>query len=230
MYFKNRQEAGNLLAKKFKKYIGKDVVVYGMPRGGVITALEIAKYLHASFDLIITRKIGHPLQPEYAIGAVDENEHLIGTKRELETVDQNWLKQEIKKQRAEARRRREIYLKERLKIPLKDKIAILVDDGIATGLTLRVGILEIKDQKPQKIIIAVPVAPKSTAVVIGSEVDEFVALDTPDDSQFLGSIGAYYEEFSPIEDKEVISAIKQYDKEYADYSKQTDKKAIKSYS
>lgn len=213
MRFKQRSEAGRLLAQALKNYKDKNVVVYALPRGGVITAVEIARFLHAPLDLIIIRKVGHPQQPEYAIAAVAEDGHLLGSERELATVNQRWLKQEIAKQRKEARRRREAYLSNKPEIPATGKIAILVDDGVATGLTMRVAILELKHRHPEKIIVAVPVAPLSTANLLKAEAGEIVALEIPADKNYLGAVGAYYEDFSQVEDAEVITALKCYEAE-----------------
>lgn len=192
MYFKNRTEAGRLLANALKKYKGKDVVVYALPRGGVVTALEIARYLNAPLDLIITRKIGHPYQPEYAIAATAENGHIVGSTKQLTMIDQKWLKREVEKERFEAKRRRERYLEGRPELPIEGKIAILVDDGIATGLTMRAGIMELAHRHP-----------KTTANILKIEAGELVALDIPSDDEFLGAVGAYYDEFLPVEDEEV---------------------------
>ena len=210
MHFTDRTQAGKLLAKVLKTYQGKDVVVFALPRGGVVTALEIAKYLHAPLDLIITRKIGHPYQPEYAIAAPAENGHIIGTKSELASVDKQWLQEEIEKQGIEAKRRREIYIQNRKPVSAEGKIAILIDDGIATGLTMRVGILELKHHHPKKIIVAVPVIPRQTANILEKEVDEVVALDTPPEDMFLGSVGAYYDYFPQVSDEEVIDLLTNY--------------------
>lgn len=212
MHFTDRTEAGKLLAQVLKDYKGKDVVVYALPRGGVVTALEIARYLHSPLDLIITRKIGHPTQPEYAIAAVAENGHVVGSEKELRSVDELWLSEEIKRQREEAKRRREKYLQKRAEVSVQNKVAILVDDGVATGLTIRAGIVELRHRKPKKIIVAVPVVPQTTAEVLKKEADELVALDTPSDYEFLGSVGAYYDEFYPVEDEEVIALLKAHDK------------------
>lgn len=213
MFFKNRTEAGILLAQALKKYKNKNVVIYAMPRGGVVTAVEIARQLNAPLDLIITRKIGHSYNPEYAIAAVAENGHIVGSPDQLKSIDENWLKEEIRHQRAEVKRRREKYLQGKKEISAKDKIAILVDDGVATGLTIRVGILELRHHHPKKIVIAVPVLPKKTAAILQKEADEIVALDIPSDDEFLGAIGAYYNEFSQIEDEEVIKILKTYNEE-----------------
>src|SRR3989344_3369236 len=201
-----------MLANRLKKYGGKDLVVYALPRGGVVTALEIAKYLHAPLDLIIARKISHPYNPEYAIAATAENGHIVGTRSELMSVDEKWLEEEIEKQRLEATRRRKKYFVKGNILSSKGKIAILVDDGVATGLTLRVGIIELKHRKPSKLIVAVPVVPRSTARVLEAEADELIALEIPPDDEFLGSVGAYYGNFPQIEDREVITLLKTHKK------------------
>lgn len=214
MYFRNRIDAGMLLAKALKKYKDKEVVVYALPRGGVVVAVEIARRLHAPLDLIITRKIGHPYQPEYAIAAIAENGHIVGEQKELRVLDQEWLQEEIQRQRKEAKRRREKYLQGREEIPVKGKVAILVDDGIATGLTMRAGIMELKHRHPKRIVIAVPIVPKATADIIKKEAQgELVALEIPSDDAFQGAVGAYYDEFFPVEDDEVISTLKSYEDE-----------------
>ncbi len=206
MIFADRAEAGRLLGKALSRhYQDKEVVVYALPRGGVVTAMEIGRRLNAPVDLVIVRKIGHPSQPEYAIAAIAEDGHMLGSERELAAVDPAWLEREKERQRAEAKRRRETYLGGRAAIPIEGKVAILVDDGVATGLTMRVGILELRHRRPKKLVVAVPVLPKSTADRIRSEVDELVALDLPEDSEYLGAVGAYYVDFSPVEDKEVIA-------------------------
>lgn len=202
-----------MLAQALKKYKDKEVVVYALPRGGVVTALEISRYLRAPLDLIITRKIGHPYQPEYAIAATAENGHIVGTARELKSVDEKWLKEEIQRQRIEAKRRREKYLQGRAEVSAEGKIAILVDDGIATGLTMRVGIMELKHRHPKEIVVAVPVVPKTTADLLRKEADEVIALDIPPDDTFLGAVGAYYSNFSAVEDEVVIDILKTYEKE-----------------
>lgn len=213
MHFVDRSKAGQLLGKALEKFTGQDVVVYALPRGGVVTAIEIAQHLKAPLDLIIARKIGHPYQPEYAIAAIAENGDMIGNQDELAAVDQEWLEAEKQRQRAEAKRRGEMYLAGLPKIAGEGKIAIIVDDGIATGLTMQVGILELKRRNPLKIIVAVPVIPRSRAVQLQSMVDELVALEIPDDYDFLGAVGAYYTDFSQIEDEEVIAILRSYSKE-----------------
>lgn len=206
MIFADRTKAGEMLADKLTSYQNQKAVVYALPRGGVMTALPIAKKLQAPLDLIIARKIVHPNFPEYAIGAVAENGHLVLNEDEVSSVSSKYLQEEIKKQRLEAKRRRQLYLKGRKPLSPRGKIAILVDDGVATGYTLEVGIQELKHQKPKKLILAVPVAPRDIAIKLGRQVDSFVAVEIPKD--YAGAVGAYYASFPQVSDEEVIDAIK----------------------
>lgn len=210
MFFKDRLDAGRQLCQLLAKFKGEEVVVYPIPRGGVVLGEPIAKFLNAPMDLLLAHKIGHPYQPEYAIAAVSESGHLIGNSYELMSVDRTWLESEKRRQMAEIKQKREKYLKGRKAISVKDKIAIIVDDGIATGLTVQVGVKELKDHHPKKIVIAVPVAPRSTAELLKAMVDDFVALEIADD--YLGSVGAYYDEFYQVEDDEVIDILNRYSK------------------
>lgn len=206
MMFKDRKEAGQKLAKELaKKYKGSDIVVYALPRGGVVLGYEIAKVLEAPLDLVITRKIGHPFQPEYAVCAVGESGGLVCSEFEKPNLDQKWLDDQVKKEREEAKRRREIYMKGK-KLPVdKDTIAIIVDDGVATGLTMEAAIEEIKIQNPKQIVVAVPVIPHETAEKFKRKVDELIALDIP--KMYLGAVGAYYSNFTQVEDEEVIKLL-----------------------
>lgn len=208
MIFADRKEAGQQLAKKLQHYENKDVVVYGLPRGGVVLAAEIAKELKAPLDLIIVRKIGYPYNPEYAIGAVAEDGHMVCNETERGSIDQAWFSQEKERQQKEAKRRREVYLGDRQPISAKDKYAILVDDGVATGLSLYCAISELKHQNPKKLIVAVPVSPLDTAERIRQLVDELVCLEIPTD--FLGAVGSYYQNFDQVTDEEVIKIIKKF--------------------
>jgi putative phosphoribosyl transferase len=206
--FKDRLEAGLLLSKKLKQYQNKDIVVYALPRGGVVTGFEIAKYLNAPLDLIITRKIGHPFQPEYAVAAITESGQIVGDSKILTTIDEEWLEDAVEAERKEAARRRKKYLRTRPVFSPAEKIAIVVDDGVATGLTLLAAIKSLRKYNPQKIVVAVPVLPYSVAKKLEKEVDSLVALHTPNDDEFLGAVGGYYNDFSQTEDKEVMYLLK----------------------
>lgn len=207
MLFRDRQDAGRQLSQLLKEYKHTPAVVYALPRGGVAVAAEIARFLHAPIDLIFAHKIGHPYQPEYAIAAISESGHMIGPSQDLlATFGNEWMEREKANQIREIKRKRQKYLKGRKEISVENKIAILVDDGVATGLTLLAGILELQDRRPKKIIVAVPVAPKSTASLIKTMVDDFVGVEI-EDYDFLGAVGAYYNEFNQVEDEEVIEIL-----------------------
>jgi len=200
--FRDRVDAGQKLAALLGKYKNQDAVVYALPRGGVPVAKEIARELQCPLDLVIIRKIGHPGNPEYALGAVTEDGHLVVDEKDLAKVDPNWFEAEKDKQLQEAKRRRELYLKGQEPISAAGKIAILVDDGIATGSTMRVAVQKVKQENPQKVVVAVAVSPKQTAQRFSEEVDEFVAVTIPD--IFWGAIGYYYDDFSQVSDEEVM--------------------------
>lgn len=205
MFFKNRFDAGQKLAQALKKYQHQPVLLYALPRGGVVIGAVIAKFLHVPLNLIIPRKIVHPLSPEYAICAVTETGPLLCNSQEKRSVDQVWLKKAVEEQRQEAKRRRILYLKNQQKTAITNQTVIIVDDGIATGLTMMAAIKDIKNRGAKKIVVAVPVTPKETAQLIKKDVDELIALEEP--ILFLGAIGAYYQDFSQVEDEEVISII-----------------------
>jgi putative phosphoribosyl transferase len=204
--FRDRVDAGRRLAALLGKYQNQKAVVYALPRGGVPLAKEIARALHCPLDLIIIRKIGHPGNPEYALGAVAENDFLVVNEEELARVDQHWFQVEMKEQKREAKRRRELYLQDRQPLAATGKIAILVDDGIATGSTMLVAVKKVRQEKPAKLIVAVAVSPKATAQRFSGEVDEFVAVTIPE--IFWGAIGYYYDDFHQLSDEEVMALLK----------------------
>lgn len=206
--FKDRKEAGEKLADKLKNYKGNDMVVYALPRGGVVVADEIAKALDCPLDILVSRKIGHPFSPEYAIGAIAPDGHIIFNENEKKEIEPRELEKIIKEQTTEAKRRDTIYLGKRGHIGAQNKIAIIVDDGIATGLTMKLAVKEIRHQNPKKIIVAIPVLPKDTALSLREEVDEVVSL--LEDENYLGAVGSYYEYFPQIEDNEVIEIMEKY--------------------
>lgn len=205
MRFSDRTEAGQKLAQALERYRGQDGIVYPLPRGGVALGVEIARALTMPLDLVIPRKIGHPHNPEYAIGAVTEEGDLVVNQWEVSRVDLHWLDQQVAKERQEARRRRELYLGERKPLPAGGKTAILVDDGIATGLTMRAAIRDLKNRHPERIVVAIPVAPRDTAERLAMEVDDVVGLEITD--AYRGSVSAYYDYFPQLTDEEVIALL-----------------------
>lgn len=206
MIFQDRHHAGVLLAERLREYQGKPVVVYALPRGGVVLGDIVAKQLHAPFDLLVPRKIGHPNNPEYAIASVSEKGAVIKNETETALVDQDWFNHEVQEQREEAARRRTTFLAGRPPKDASGKTAIIVDDGIATGLTMKAAIDEVRAMHPASVVLAVPVAPKDTTREFQALVDDVVVLECPD--QFLGSIGAYYDRFGQVSDDEVVETMK----------------------
>jgi len=206
MRFRDRADAGEQLAQALNKYQRQDGVVYALPRGGVVLGAIVARALDMPLDLLIPRKIGHPLQPEYAICAIVENGEMACNQQEVARVDPQWFRQEVEAERHEARRRRELYLGGREPEPVKGKTAIIVDDGIATGLTMEVAIRDAKRRKPAHLVVAVPVAPPDTVEQLSREVDDFVVLDRS--RHYLGAVGAYYDYFNQTTDDEVIELLR----------------------
>lgn len=205
MIFSDRAEAGKKLAQVLTKYQGKDVVVYALPRGGVPVAAEIAKALKAPLDLLIIRKIGHPNNPEYALCAVSLGGHIICDEVELAHVNPSWFQEELEREIDMTRLQNSLYFEGRKPFSVMDKTAIIVDDGIATGLTAKAAIREIKNRYPKEIIVATPVLPKDTAEDLRKEVDALVALEIPE--EFAGSVGSYYTNFPQVTDEEVIKLL-----------------------
>lgn len=205
MRFRDRTDAGRRLAQALSGYRGQEGVVLALPRGGVVLGAEIARALGMPLDLVIPRKIGHPLSPEYGIAAVTDSGELVTNPWEVSQMDPEWFKRSVERERAEAVRRRTRYLGGRAPLPLEGKVAILVDDGIATGLTMEAAIRDVKRRRPARLVVAVPVAPADTAERLRAQVDDFVALDIPE--LYLGAVGAYYDHFPQVSDDEVIALL-----------------------
>ena len=203
--FRDRSDAGRQLANALAGYKGLPVVVLALPRGGVEIGAEVAHFLNAPLDLVVVRKIGHPDSPEYAIGAVAEDGFVLTNPVETAHIAPEWLREAASCEWNEAKRRKRVFLGERRRVSVKDKIAILVDDGLATGLTMEAAIHDVKKRQPQRMVVAVPVAAMDTAAKIGRQVDDFIALWTP---ASLQAIGAYYENFAQVTDEEVIDRMK----------------------
>lgn len=214
MLFMDRRDAGRKLANRLDRFRGQNVIVYALPRGGVVIGYELAKMLHVPLDLVITRKVGHPENPEYAVCVVAEDGHTMCSEEECQRLDEGWLQGAIEKERKEAGRRRKVYLRgQDIRSP-EGKIAILVDDGVATGLTFLLAIRELKHRHPLKTVAAIPVSPRDTADAIRQEVDELVTVEIPD--FYLGAVGAYYDHFDQTDDEEVIALLEETNKAFRD--------------
>ncbi|HVZ58587.1 MAG TPA: phosphoribosyltransferase family protein [Patescibacteria group bacterium] len=205
-YFANRAEAGTLLAHLLRQYQNPQTVIYALPRGGVVTASEVALSFRAPLELLLTRKIAQRDDPELALAAISEEGYFVSDSLTIERIEP-WTQHEIERQRKEIIRRRHIYTPGYTRMQATGKTAIIIDDGAATGLTLRAGVLELRAEHPARLIVALPVLPASTAERLSSEVDDVVALLEPLDREFLGSVGAYYADFHDVSDAEVKALI-----------------------
>jgi predicted phosphoribosyltransferase len=204
MRFNDRIDAGRQLAEALLAYGSEDAVVYALPRGGVVLGAEIASALRAPLDLAIARKVGHPEMPEYAVCAVGEDDALMCNKEERTKLDPEWLDAAVRRERLEAQRRRMAYTGGK-RISATGKRAILVDDGVATGLTLRAAIADIRAQAPRDIVAASPVAPVDVIPLLRDAADEVVILEAS--KYYLGAVGAYYADFPQVSDKEVLAIL-----------------------
>ena len=203
MLFEDRREAGKALAQELAPFKGQDdVIVLGIPRGGVVVGHEVAEALDLPLDVYITRKIGAPRNPELAIGAVASDGTLI-LDHELANrlgVSQDYIDRESERQTQEIKRRTSEYRGELPDLELKGKVVILADDGVATGATTLATIQAIRAQEPAKLVLAVPVGPRDTIQRLRREVDELYCLHAP---EIFWAVGAFYNVFDQTSDEEV---------------------------
>lgn len=213
MIFSNREEAGKILGAKVKeKGYGKDSLVLGIPRGGVVVAKEVAKILKCELDIIIPRKLRSPFNPELAFGAISDDDSLVIDESlvSLLNISQEFIEQEKKTQLEEIKRRRKKYKMDKLLPDMKGKTVILVDDGIATGATMKAGVISVKKKKPEKIIVAIPVASPQSVEELKEITDEVICLYAP---AYFAAVGQFYTEFSQTSDDEVIEILKKIKEE-----------------
>jgi predicted phosphoribosyltransferase len=208
--YRDRAEAGRMLARALEDYRGPETIVLGVPRGGVVVAAEVAKALDAPLDVIIARKIGAPMQPELAIGAVISGDHF----RVLDEptirylgVPSEYVEHETARQLDEISRRMSLYRGEAPMPDLQGKTVIVVDDGIATGYTMRAALTGLRRLAPGRLVLAVPVAPGATCREMEELADEVVCLQTPE--PFL-AVGYWYEDFDQTTDQEVTDLLRRY--------------------
>ncbi len=207
MNFVDRVDSGKQLAQKLTAYRDDpNAIVIGLPRGGVVTAAQVAHELNLPLDIVVPRKIGAPFNEELAVGAVTQDGQVVWNESIVKShhLTPEDLADTIEKERKESKRRLQLYRRDRPPLQLKDKVVIFVDDGIATGATMRAAIAYAKQQGAKKIIAATPVATVDTLEVISKEVDEVVSVILP--KIFLG-ISAFYESFPQTPDEEVIALL-----------------------
>jgi predicted phosphoribosyltransferase len=205
--FADRAEAGRALARQLSTYAGRnDVVVLGLPRGGVPVAFEVARALGAPLDVLVVRKLGVPVQPELAMGAIASGEALY-VDRQLQDesgVTEAEFGRVLIQERAELARREALYREARPALPVTGRTVILVDDGMATGATLKVAAQALRANAPASIVAALPVAPADAVHRLGDSVDELVCAIKP---HMFFSVGQFYADFSETADDEVCDLL-----------------------
>jgi len=211
MIYPTRRAAGRELAAHLAEYAERDdTVVLALPRGGVPVAKEVAQALHAPLDVLVVRKLGLPWQPELAAGAIAPGGVLVMNpeiQAGVEDLDR-LLAPVIKRERAELQRREALYRKDQPPLQVRDRIAILVDDGIATGATMQAAVLALRALHARSVVIAVPVAPPDTVRHLGQLADRVVCLQQPIN---FYAVGQWYEEFPQVSDDEVLALLRRPD-------------------
>ena len=206
MLFKDRKEAGELLASRLEIYRGRDPLILAIPRGGVAVAEPIQAHIGGELDLIITRKIGAPHQRELAIGATSGdgfvmlNEELISRLG----IFPDYVKKAAAREQAEIKRRLTLYRGKRPLPGIEGKLVIIVDDGVATGYTLLAALRSVREQKPAELALAIPVGPPETIAHLKNEVEALVYLEAPVD---FAAVGQFYRNFAQVEDDAVIEML-----------------------
>jgi predicted phosphoribosyltransferase len=203
--FKDRYDAGEKLAEALSDYKGrKDVIILAIPRGALQIGEVLHKELKAPLDIIVTKKIPHPMSEEYAIGAVGPGGEYFVTGA-ADDVGPEYIEKERKRLEKAVEEKYVRYRGKRAKPKLKDKTVIIIDDGIATGSTMIAAIHVVRKQKPANIVVAVPVGPPDSVKMVAEEADEVICLDMP--MNFF-AIGQFYENFTQVEDEEAIAILK----------------------
>jgi putative phosphoribosyl transferase len=203
--FVDRQEAGRRLAEALADLKGEDVVVLGIPRGGVVVAAEVARAYGWPLDTVIPRKIRAPGNPELGLGAIAPGVRVLDQRMlDVLGVSEQYLEREIAEEEREIERRSEAYRRGRPAVDVKDKVVVVVDDGIATGGTATAAVRWAKAQGARKVILAVPVAPAEGVLNLSREADEVVCLETPEP---FYAVGQWYQEFPQTSDEEVVQIL-----------------------
>jgi putative phosphoribosyl transferase len=201
--FANRAEAGRVLAGRLQAYAGRrDVVVLALPRGGVAVGSEVARALAAPLDLVVVRKLGVPRQPEVTMGAIAGAGalHVDAKLMAYYGVSARQLDEMVACESLELIRRHALYCGKRETVPLEGRTVLVVDDGVATGASMRAALIALRSSKPAWIVVAVPVAPPEAQELIGTAADEFACVETPAD---FGGVGSCYRDFTQTSDEQI---------------------------
>ena len=213
-YFRNRIEAGSRLAEALKEFAGEGGVVLAIPRGGVVVGFEIARELHLELDVIVPRKLGAPDNPELAIGAIAEDGTAILDDSLVAYlgVKTDYIREESERQKLEIKRRLKLYRQDAPPLSVKGRDVLVVDDGIATGSTMKAALASLKAQGAKNIVVAVPVGPPSTISELQKMADKVVCLYMP---EYFQAIGQFYEDFTQTSDEEVIELLRRNKQEFS---------------
>lgn len=205
MRFRNREHAARLLADRLGAYKGRNPLVLGLPRGGVPMARVIAETIRGEVDVVLVRKLRAAFQPELAIGAIDESGVILkGRHLDPRAISDSYLREEVRVQGEILRSRRELYTKARSPLDPAGRIVIIVDDGMATGSSMLAAIRSIRVRQPEKVVVAVAVAPDESLTRIRPEADEVICLQSP---EYVFAVGQAFEDFSEVTDEMVVAAL-----------------------
>lgn len=208
MRFRNREDAGRKLAEALHAYREDDPLILALPRGGVPVAAEVAKALNAPLDIILVRKIGAPMQPELAVGAVVDGGSPVVVRNEevirLTRTQENEFSEICRRELAEIERRRRLFAGNRNALDPLGRVVIVIDDGIATGATMRAALQATRQRHPRKLIVAIPVGSREALGDLRNFADEVICLT---DLEPYGAVGYFYDDFSQLSDSDVIEAL-----------------------
>lgn len=207
--FEDRADAGRRLAQLLLAYRGTDAIVLALPRGGVVVAGEIAERLSLPLDVLIVRKIGHPAEPEFGLGAVVEGlPPVLNTAAMIRSgITEADLRATIRLEEQEVERRARRYRGGRLLPDVRGRTVLLVDDGLATGGTVRAALSALKKRRPKRLVLAVGVAPPETFAALRTQVDELVCLSVPAE---FSAVGQFFREFQPVSDDQVVAVLNRF--------------------
>lgn len=208
--FRDRVAAGQLLAKELAGWRGQRVVVLGIPRGGLVVACELARAIDADLDIVLSRKLRTPGHEELAMGAVSEDGKVFLNDEVVTEMgisrNSSYLRREREIQMQEITRRAELIRRVRPKVPIEGRVAIVTDDGVATGATMQAAVWAARQEHPSRLVVALPVGPEDTVSRLAQDADEVMCLRVP---PYFAAVGQFYLRFGQVEDEEVLAILKE---------------------